>query len=170
MEVVAAHLLPAAALKPTWGPARDAGVEPFAAVPYDEALPGGDKAGLSAEEAAAFVERGFLVKRGLVSRTEMGHVSDYVWRHVESTGRLRRDEPQTWFDALEPPGTTRAGHIARYASWWTEHMSERMGSLTAGGWLKMGEKAYLTTLEDSKPTSIHDELQSRAIISPLSSF
>ena len=37
-----------------------------------------------------------------------------------------------------------------------------MGSLTAGGGWKMGEKAYLTALEDSAPTSTHDEIQSRA--------
>ena len=40
LEAVAAHLLPAAALKPTTGPTRDDGGDsvPLAGVPYDEVL------------------------------------------------------------------------------------------------------------------------------------
>jgi hypothetical protein len=140
LEAVAAHLAVAAgagktALKPTWGPAPPVlgdGAAPPAAVPYDEALPGCDRAGLSAEEAAAFVERGFLVKRGLASRAEMARVSDYVWRNVERTGVLRRAEPRTWLDALEPPGVARPGHIAPYASWWTDAMSEARAQQIGG--------------------------------------
>jgi hypothetical protein len=51
---------------------------------------------LSAEEVAFFVREGWLLKRGVLDPAQCAAARDALWASNTSS-RLRRDEPETWF-------------------------------------------------------------------------
>lgn len=77
---------------------------------------------LSRAEAAFFVAKGFLVKRGLLDAAAIDAAMDRIWSHLldrvpRTAGwRLRQDEPASWLDPRWPPTppTPKAGpHAGR---------------------------------------------------------
>lgn len=74
---------------------------------------------LSAAEAAHFRTHGFIVKRRLITEANLlRRVVDHVWANVPHAS-LRRDVPESWFDA---------------AAAWTPEDAERVGLFAHGGW------------------------------------
>eukprot|EP01052_Picozoa_sp_SAG31_P006235 SAG31_NODE_284_length_18497_cov_11.811773_21_plen_79_part_01 len=54
---------------------------------------------LTEEDIANFVESGFLVKRGVLSRDLCARACDRLWEGNTSS-KLRRDDPQTWLGGI----------------------------------------------------------------------
>ena len=61
--------------------------------------PGADRLGLSPEEAEQFRTRGFVVKRGLIPRSDLAPFLDLLWEQppVVHAGAVR-DDPASWVD------------------------------------------------------------------------
>lgn len=63
----------------------------------DQDLPGAESLGLTAEEAAFFREKGYIVKRNLIPLEELKPFEELWWEQPPVTeAGLRRDDPQTW--------------------------------------------------------------------------
>lgn len=89
------------------------------------------KVSLSEAEVAFFKENGFLIKRGLLKDPETcQRIVDYVWENVPR-GIMKRDDPQTWFDAPHEQ--------------WTEEDIPQVGQLSAGGGWRMRSRDGIGT-------------------------
>jgi hypothetical protein len=75
---------------------------------------------LQDDEVAFFKKNGFLIKRGLLTeRDALARIVDHVWE-TAPPDIVKRDEPETWFDA--PHGR------------WTEADVDRAGLFSRGSW------------------------------------
>ena len=75
----------------------DVKIRPVRSLPGD--MSNAERTSLKADEVSAFQSRGFLVKRGVLSKSETLTIAlDYFWSKVPHS-ILQRDDPDTWLDS-----------------------------------------------------------------------